>query len=102
MQTHRRLLHDWTRQVRALLPAARGTRVTTLALVTLGLLWAQHVAVPRIAAAVPLGVVDASTERRVRRWLANAAVTLATLWQPLLPALLAGIAGREVVSSPSI
>jgi DDE family transposase len=97
MQTRRRLLHAWTRQVRALLPAARATRVATLALLTLGLLWAQHVALPRIAAAVPLGARDPSTERRLRRWLANPAVTLATLWTPLLPSLLAGIAGPEVV-----
>lgn len=97
MQTQLRLLHDWTRQLQALLPTARVTRTRTLALMTLGLLWASHVAVLRIAAALPLGVVDASTERRVRRWLANPAVTLATLWQPLLPALLAAIAGRDLI-----
>jgi hypothetical protein len=97
MQTHHRLLHAWTRQVRALLPAVRVTRTTTLALLTLGLLWGQHVALPRIAAALPLAARDPSTERRLRRWLANPAVTLAALWTPLLPALLARLAGQEVV-----
>jgi hypothetical protein len=63
----------------------------------IGLLWSSHVALPRIAAAMPLGVVDASAERRLRRWLANSAVTLATLWQPLLAPLLAGIASPEIV-----
>ena len=97
MQTRVRLLHAWTRQLQALLPAGRATRVTTLALATLGLLWAQHVALPRIAAALPLRARDPSTERRLRRWLANPAVTFAMLWTPLLPALLAGIAGPAVV-----
>lgn len=97
MQTRLRLLHAWTRQMQALLPAARVTRVRTLAMLTLGLLWASHVALPRIAATVPLAARDPSTERRLRRWLANPAVTLATLWQPLVPLLLAGVAGPEVV-----
>jgi hypothetical protein len=97
MQTRLRLLHDWTHQLQALLPTARVTRTRTLALLTLGVLWASHVAIPRIAATLPLGVVDASRERRLRRWLANPAVTLATLWLPLLPSLLAGVAGQEVV-----
>ena len=83
--------------MQALLPEARVTRVRTLALLTLGLLWASHVALPRIAATLPLGTRDASTERRLRRWLANPAVTLATLWTPLLAALLAGTAGQELV-----
>jgi hypothetical protein len=97
MQTRLRLLHAWTRQVQALLPDARVTRTRTLALLTLGMLWASHVALPRIAAMAPLGAIDASIERRLRRWLANPAVTLATLWTPLLPSLLAGVAGPEVV-----
>lgn len=97
MQTRLRLLHEWTRQMQALLPAARVTRTRTLALLTLGLLWARHVAVLRIAAVLPLAAVDASIDRRMRRWLANPAVTVATLWTPLLPFLLAGTAGQEVV-----
>lgn len=97
MQTRLRLLHAWTRQVQALLPDARVTRVRTLALLTLGVLWASHVALSRVAAALPLNVVDPSTERRLRRWLANPAVTLATLWTPLLTPLLAGTAGQELV-----
>jgi hypothetical protein len=37
-----------------------------------------------------------STERRLRRFLANSAVTVAALWPPLLPVLLAPWAGQEV------
>ena len=97
MQARLRLLHDWGRQVRALLPAARATRAATLALFALGVPWAGNVALLKVAAALPLPAVDPSTERRLRRWLANPAVAVDGLWRPLLPGLLAGVSGREVV-----
>jgi hypothetical protein len=97
MQARLRLLHDWGRQVRALLPAARATRAATLALFALGVLWAGNLTLLRVAAALPLRAADPSTERRLRRWLANPAVVVGELWRPLLPALLAGCAGREVL-----
>jgi hypothetical protein len=50
----------------------------------------------QVAAALPLGVRVPSTERRLGRFLANPAVDVATLWQPLLPVLLAPWAGQEV------
>lgn len=97
MPTRLRLLHDWTRQVGALLPGARATRGRTLALLALGLLWAGSVALPRVAAALPVAAADASTERRLRRWLANPAVIVAELWRGLLPGLLASRARQEVL-----
>lgn len=51
---------------------------------------------PRIAAALPLTATDASLERRLRRWLANATVDAPTSWATLVPALLASRAGQEV------
>lgn len=96
MQARLRLLHDWGRQVRALLPAARATRAATLALFAVGVLWAGNVALLKVAAALPLAAADPSTERRLRRWPANPAVTAEALWRPLLPGLLAG-AGSEVL-----
>jgi hypothetical protein len=97
MQTRLRLWHTWQRQVRTLLPAVRATRASNLALLALGLLWAGTVSLPSIAAALPLPAVDASLERRLRRWLANAAVPVSALWTPLLPTLLAGKANQEVL-----
>ena len=97
MQTRRQLLHSWQRQVRVLLPAVRATRAANLALFALGLLWAGTISLPALAAALPLGATDASLERRLRRWLANTAVRVSDLWTPLLPALLAGKAGEEVL-----
>jgi hypothetical protein len=92
-----RLLHAWMTQVDAMLPAVRVTRCRVLALFALGMLWAETVRLHRVAAAVPLAVRVPSTERRLRRFLANPAVTAATIWHPLLPHLLPRWAGQEVV-----
>ena len=51
----------------------------------------------KVAAAVPLGASDPSTERRLQRFLTNPAVSGAGLWQPLLPVLLAALGRRELV-----
>jgi hypothetical protein len=91
-----RLLHEWTNQLHALLPGERITRVRVLALFALGMLWAGTVRVNQVAAALPLGVRVPSTERRLRRFLDNAAVSVQTLWRPLLPTLLARWAGQEI------
>jgi hypothetical protein len=91
------LLHAWMRQVDALLPAVRVTRCRMLALFALGMIWAETVRVHRVAAALPLPARVPSTERRLRRFLANPAVSVETLWQPLLPYLLGRWAGQEVV-----
>lgn len=97
MPPRRRLLHEWEGRLRALLPAARAQRVAVLAALSLGLLWAGSVSLVRVAAALPLAARHASTERRLRRWLANGGVRPAALWAALLPGLLADLAGREVV-----
>lgn len=86
MSTHQQVLHAWSAQLHALLPNVRMTRVRGLALFACGM-----------ARALPLGVRVLSTERRLRRFLANPQVTVAALWQPLLPSLLARWAEREAV-----
>ena len=97
MSSRQRLLHDWTRQVEAVLPAARVTRVRVLALFAAGMLWASSVTLRKVAAALPLAATDPSTERRLQRFVTNPHVTVATLWQPLLPVLLAALGRRELV-----
>lgn len=97
MSSRRRLLHDWMRQVEALLPAARVTRCRVLALGAAGMLWANSVTLRKVAAALPLAASDPSTERRLQRFVSNPAVSVATLWQPLLPVLLATLGRRELV-----
>jgi hypothetical protein len=97
MQARLRLLHTWQTQLRTLLPAVRASRTKVLALFTLGIIWAGTVSLPRVAAALPLPVAEPSTERRLRRWLANAKVAVRDLWTPLLPRLLAAKQGQEVL-----
>lgn len=90
------VLHEWMRQVEELLPGVRVTRARGLALFAWGMGEAGTVRLNQVAAALPLGVRVPSTERRLGRFLANAAVSGASMWQPLLPHLLAGWAGQEV------
>lgn len=96
MQTHLQLFHTWTQQLHQLLPTERVTRVRVLALFSLGLCWTTSTALIRLAADLPLPATDLSTERRLRRWLANPRVDVQTLWTPLLRALLARFGGQEL------
>lgn len=96
MSSRKQLLQEWTAQVAALLPEVRITRVRLLALMSLGMIWAGTVRVNQVAAALPLGVRVPSIERRLRRFLDNAAVTPEALWQPLLAVLLRPWAGQEI------
>jgi hypothetical protein len=68
-----------------------------LALFAAGVLWANSVTLLKVAAALPLPATDPSTERRLKRFLTNSAVTVEALWQPLLPVLLRSLGRRELV-----
>lgn len=97
MQTRLQLLHSWTLQLQLLLPDLRLSRIRVLALVSLGMLWASSVQLPQIAAHLPLPVQQLSTERRLRRWLANRHMPVVSTWQPLVAALLARHGQRELL-----
>jgi hypothetical protein len=92
-----KVLHAWMRQVESVLPDERATRCRVLALFAAGIVWAGSVTLLKVAAALPLLAADPSTERRLKRFLTNPAVTVAALWQPLLPALLRGVGQQEVI-----
>lgn len=96
MQARPRLLHAWTAQVRAVAPTLRATRAATLARFALGILLAGNVTLLKVAAALPLGACDPSTERRLRRWVANPGVVVDAIWPALLPSLLAGHGGTDL------
>lgn len=96
MQTRSQLLHTWTQQLQDLVPQVRVTQVRILALFSLGLLWAEDIALIRIAARLPLDVADLSIERRLRRWLASRECTVERLWDPIARALLARHGQREL------
>ena len=97
MSSRVRVLHEWLRQVEAVLPEARVTRVRVLALFAAGILWAKSVTLLKVAAKLPLAAADPSIERRLKRFLLNPAVTIEGLWQPLLPVLLRSLGGRELL-----
>ncbi len=80
MSPHRQLLQDWHQQLRALIPGVRRTTLAPLALLSLGLIWAGTVSLPRIAASLPLSAHVPSTARRLARWLANAKVPVTAVW----------------------
>ncbi|MDP9383160.1 MAG: hypothetical protein M3Q29_24065 [Chloroflexota bacterium] len=84
-----KLMHEWNQQLHALLPGVRSSRVDVLALFTLGVLWSGSVTLLKVVSRLPLVVKDMSTERRLRRWLANEGVEVQALWEPLVTALLA-------------
>jgi hypothetical protein len=90
-------------QLTQLLPRVHRARLHVLALLTVGMLLAETVVLPRIAATLPLGVRRTSLEKRFARFLANPAVAAHELWAGLLPALLADRAGTaiELVVDPT-
>lgn len=96
MQTRLQLLHTWTSQLQTLLPAVRVTRVRVLALFSLALCWTTSTALIRLADNLPMPATDLSTERRLRRWLANPGVAVQTFWTPLLRAWLSRCHGQEL------
>ena len=53
--------HAFDRQLRSLLPRVNRAHLHVFALLTLGLLWAESVTLPRIARTLPLGVKRASS-----------------------------------------
>jgi hypothetical protein len=91
MTTRERWWQNWRAQLRGMLPGVRATRVDGLALLVVGLLLAKHVALTRMAEAVPMAADDPSIERRLRRWVANDDVEADVIWAQLLPAVLAGV-----------
>jgi hypothetical protein len=97
MQTQLRLLHDWTRQVERVLVGIRVTQARPLAVFTLGLIWTGQITLRAVAQGLPFGCHPLSTERRLRRWLANTRVAVPVLWAPLVRSLLPRVAGSEVV-----
>ncbi len=97
MSSRGKVLHAWVRQVETLLPGERVTRVRVLALFAAGVLWAGSVTLLKVAAALPLPASDPSIERRLKRFVTNPRVTVAGLWDPLLPVLLRALGQREVV-----
>lgn len=96
MRSRLQVWHAFDRQLSILLPDVHRARLHVLALLTLGMLWAETVTLPRIARTLPLGVKRVSTEKRLARFLRNPKVDADALWRGLLPHLLADRAGAPL------
>jgi DDE family transposase len=96
MRSRLQLWHALDDQLHRLLPGVHRARLHVLALLVVGLVWAEAVTLPRIAATLPLTVRRSSSEKRLARFLANAQVEVAALWRELLPTLLADRAGQSL------
>jgi hypothetical protein len=96
MRSRLQLWHALDDQLHRLLPGVHRARLHVLALLVVGLVWAESVTLPRIAATLPLDARRPSIEKRLARFLANAQVEVDTLWRGLLPTLLADRAGQSL------
>jgi hypothetical protein len=103
MRSRRQLWHTFAAQLIEIVPQFHRARLRTLALFTLGLLWAESVALPRVARGLPLIAHWTSLERRLARFVANPKVDPEAMWTALLPTLLAERAGQplELVFDPT-
>jgi hypothetical protein len=96
MLSRLQVLHALTNQMRHVLPDERITRVRGLALLVLGVVWSGQVGLPGVAAVLPVPARLASTERRLRRWVANTQVDVDRLWRPQRRRLLEQYRGQEI------
>lgn len=97
MRTRLELLQEWNQELLVLLPGARKAQVSVLAAFALGVALSGSVGLLRVAHALPLPALAASTERRLRRWLANPRVRPGAMCGPPVGALLARRAGTPLL-----
>lgn len=92
------LWHQWSAQLRQLLPGIHGHRTKTLAFFTFGLVLAGKARLPVIAEAL-LAISSAKTpsiERRLARLLSNDQVAVVPVWTSLLARLLPSFGGKRL------
>lgn len=80
MSSRLHLYHSLVVHFQAQCPTMRITQVRGLSLLVLGVVVARHVSLGRMAQALPLAAHPASTERRLRRVLANPRLPTARVW----------------------
>lgn len=97
MQSRRQVFHAVVAHVQQVVPGLRLTQVHAISLLILGAIWAEDVALRKLAAVLPLSAHPASTERRLRRWLSSERLPAAPLWSALRRAMLAETAPEVLV-----
>jgi len=91
-----RMLHQWTRSVRRILPDVHGHQVKTLTLMALSLCRTKRCESTRLVLSAPVRVKLASTRRRFERFLANPRVDQTHISRRLAAAFTRGWDGRTV------
>ena len=94
----RQVYSIWFNRLCQLLPAERKTRVRNMAWLLEGLFEAQSIHLGRVALKIPLPIQRASIERRLSRFLHNAAVRVRAWYRPVAQALLQPLvaAGQKI------
>lgn len=97
MRNNLRLYHKTFCQIRQWLEGERVTRQRNLALLVVGLYLAQSVCLDKISSKLPIPAKKLSLADRLRRFLRNAAIRVEAYYEPLLAALLRGVADKDVL-----
>jgi len=97
MQSRLQVFHAVVAHMQQLVPSLRITQARGISLLVLGAIWAEHVALRRMAAALPLSAHPASTERRLRRWISSDRLPTAVVWTTMRRTMLAETAPPDVL-----
>jgi hypothetical protein len=97
MQSRRQVFHAVVAHVQQLVPSLRITQARGICLLVLGAIWAEHVALRKMAAALPLRAHPASTERRLRRWISSDRVPTDILWSAMRRTMVAETCQPELL-----
>lgn len=90
MSSRLHLYHRIVTQFQTQVPGIRVTQLRGFSLLVLGVVLAQHVSLARIARSLPLAAHPTSTERRLRRLLANPRLPTGRIWTLLRRQVLTG------------
>lgn len=97
MSAQQQVLQRMTNRLTEVLVGMHRARVASFVRLVVGVILAQQVSLPRVAEALGLGRKTGTTERQLRRLVANPKLVVEEVWQGVRPALLADWAHREVV-----
>jgi hypothetical protein len=97
MQSRLQVFHAVVAHVQQVVPSLRITQARGISLLVLGAIWAEQVALRKMAAALPLSAHPASTERRLRRWISSDRLPTTVVWSTLRRTMLADAAQPEVL-----
>ena len=96
MQSRLQVFHAVVAHLQQLVPSLSITQARGISLLVLGAIWAEHVSLRKMAAALPLSAHPASTERRLRRWLDSERLPTTTLWSAMRRTMVSATIPQEL------